>query len=87
MIEFSFIIPVYNRPLEIKELLESFKALTTSDAFEIVIIEDGSTLCCSDIVAGYQDALDISYYQNLTQVREILETLVWVLPKEITILF
>ena len=60
MIEFSFIIPVYNRPHEIKELLESFKALTTSDAFEIVIIEDGSTLCCSDIVAGYQDALDIS---------------------------
>jgi len=64
MIQFSFIIPVYNRPLEIKELLESFKALTTSDAFEIVIIEDGSTLCCSDIVAGYQDALDISYYQK-----------------------
>ncbi len=64
MIQFSFIIPVYNRPLEIKELLESFKALATSDAFEIVIIEDGSTLCCSDIVAGYQDALDISYYQK-----------------------
>ena len=64
MIQFSFIIPVYNRPHEIKELLESFKALATSDAFEIVIIEDGSTLCCSDIVAGYQDALDISYYQK-----------------------
>ncbi|MBT5871653.1 MAG: glycosyltransferase family 2 protein, partial [Bacteroidetes bacterium] len=64
MIQFSFIIPVYNRPHEIKELLESFKALITSDAFEIVIIEDGSTLCCSDIVAGYQDALDISYYQK-----------------------
>jgi glycosyltransferase involved in cell wall biosynthesis len=64
MIQFSFIIPVYNRPHEIKELLESFKALITSDAFEIVIIEDGSTLCCSDIVADYQDALDISYYQK-----------------------
>ncbi|MDC1312496.1 glycosyltransferase [Flavobacteriaceae bacterium] len=64
MIQFSFIIPVYNRPHEIKELLESFKALTTGDAFEIVIIEDGSTLGCSDIVAGHQDALDISYYQK-----------------------
>ena len=64
MIQFSFIIPVYNRPHEIKELLESFKALTTGDAFEIVIIEDGSTLGCSDIVAGHQDTLDISYYQK-----------------------
>ena len=64
MIQFSFIIPVYNRPHEIKELLESFKALTTSDAFEIVIIEDGSTLCCSEIVTNYKDVLDISYYQK-----------------------
>ncbi len=64
MIQFSFIIPVYNRPQEIKELLESFKALTTSDAFEIVIIEDGSTICSSEIVASYQDVLDISYYQK-----------------------
>lgn len=64
MIQFSFIIPVYNRPQEIKELLESFKALTTSDAFEIVIIEDGSTICSSEMVASYQDVLDISYYQK-----------------------
>jgi glycosyltransferase involved in cell wall biosynthesis len=65
MIQFSFIIPVYNRPYEIKELLESFKALTYSNAYEIVIIEDGSTLCCSEIIASYQDVLDISYYQKL----------------------
>ena len=64
MIQFSFIIPVYNRPQEIKELLESFKALTTSDAFEIVIIEDGSTICSSEIVTLYKDVLDISYYQK-----------------------
>lgn len=64
MIQFSFIIPVYNRPHEIKELLESFKALTTSDAFEIVIIEDGSTLCSSEIVTLYKDVLDISYHQK-----------------------
>jgi glycosyltransferase involved in cell wall biosynthesis len=64
MLQFSFIIPVYNRPHEIKELLESFKALTTCDAFEIVIIEDGSTLCCSEIVTNYKDVLDISYHQK-----------------------
>ena len=65
MIQFSFIIPVYNRPHQIKELLESFKALKYSSAYEIVIVEDGSTICSSEIVASYQDVLDISYYQKL----------------------
>ena len=64
MIQFSFIIPVYNRPNQIKELLESFKGFTCGNPFEIVIIEDGSTLGCSEIVERYQDALDISYYQK-----------------------
>lgn len=65
MIQFSFIIPVYNRPHQIKELLESFKALKYSSGYEIVIVEDGSTICSSEIVASYQDVLDISYYQKL----------------------
>ena len=65
MIQFSFIIPVYNRPHQIKELLESFEALKYSNAYEIVIVEDGSTICSSEIVASYQDVLDISYYQKL----------------------
>jgi len=56
MIQFSFIIPVYNRPNQIKELLESFKGFTCGNPFEIVIIEDGSTLGCSEIVERYQDA-------------------------------
>ena len=64
MIQFSFIIPVYNRPNQIKELLESFKGFTCGNPFEIVIIEDGSILGCSEIVERYQDALDISYYQK-----------------------
>ena len=64
MIQFSFIIPVYNRPDQIKELLESFNGFTCGNTFEIVIIEDGSTLGCSKIVESYQDALDISYYQK-----------------------
>ena len=64
MIQFSFIIPVYNRPHQIKELLESFKALKYSSAYEIVIVEDGSTICSSEIVASYQDVLDIYYYQK-----------------------
>lgn len=62
MIEFhfSFVIPVYNRPQEIKELLESFKKI--KGTFEIVIVEDGSKETCKDIVDDFKDSLNISYY-------------------------
>lgn len=58
---FSIIIPVYNRPTEIKELLESLQKQTFRD-FEVVIVEDGSLLTCSDIVQQYVDNLSIQYY-------------------------
>lgn len=61
-IAFSFIIPVYNRPNEIDELLISFSKLNTTTNFEIVIVEDGSTETSKDIVNNYKDKLDISYY-------------------------
>ena len=60
--DFSFIIPVFNRPEEIRELLESFCALESPKTFEIVIIEDGSTLDSKLIVDHFQDLLKISYY-------------------------
>jgi glycosyltransferase involved in cell wall biosynthesis len=60
--DFSFIIPVFNRPEEIRELLESFCALDSPKTFEIVIIEDGSTLDSKLIVDHFQDRLKISYY-------------------------
>ena len=46
---FSFIIPVYNRPDEIEELLQSLSALTYENTFEVVIVEDGSTITCKHI--------------------------------------
>ena len=61
-LEFSFIIPVYNRPDEIDELLHSFVNLETSLDYEIVIIEDGSTEKSKDIVEKYASQLNISYY-------------------------
>ncbi|MFK7833920.1 MAG: glycosyltransferase family 2 protein [Winogradskyella sp.] len=61
-ITFSFIIPVYNRPDEIKELLESFLNLGTSNDYEIVIIEDGSTETSKHIVEQFASQLNISYY-------------------------
>ncbi|PKQ44873.1 glycosyltransferase [Confluentibacter flavum] len=61
-LQFSFIIPVYNRPDEIQELLQSFEALKTKEAFEIVIVEDGSTIPSKDSIELYKDNLNISYF-------------------------
>lgn len=59
---YSFIIPVFNRPQEVQELLESFTKLTTNINFEVVIVEDGSTLKSDKIVSTFQNKLAISYY-------------------------
>ncbi|NNE32873.1 MAG: glycosyltransferase [Winogradskyella sp.] len=61
-LQFSFIIPVFNRPHEIKELLESFTNLTYKETFEIVIVEDGSTETSEAIVACYNTQLNIAYF-------------------------
>lgn len=61
-LDFSFIIPVYNRPNEIEELLQSFSKLKGDIPFEVVIIEDGSTLTSKEVIRKYQSVLDISYF-------------------------
>ncbi|WP_395049338.1 glycosyltransferase [Flavobacterium sp.] len=59
---FSLIIPVYNRPDEVDELLESLSKLDYKEDFEIVIVEDGSSIKCDDVVRDYGGKLNISYY-------------------------
>lgn len=59
---FSLIIPIYNRPEEIKELLESLLLSDYKKEFEIVIIEDGSKIDCKEVIAQYADKFTISYY-------------------------
>lgn len=59
---FSFIIPVFNRPDEIDELLDSLSRLIANDAFEVVVVEDGSTISCEHIIEKYNSILSISYY-------------------------
>lgn len=61
-LSFSFVVPVYNRPDEIKELLASFQKLVTDTPFEIVIVEDGSALDSKAIINTYKDVLQIKYY-------------------------
>lgn len=58
---FSVIIPVYNRPEEIAELLESLIHQQDKN-FEVLVIEDGSTNPCKAIVDGYRSRLSIKYY-------------------------
>jgi glycosyltransferase involved in cell wall biosynthesis len=59
---FSLIIPVYNRPDELAELLESLSKSDYKESFEVVIIEDGSTLKCDSVVAQYNSKLALSYF-------------------------
>ena len=61
---FSFIIPVFNRPNEIDELLASMIDMDYSKEYEIVIIEDGSTETAEEVIKNYNDKLSISYYQK-----------------------
>ncbi|MGR3809096.1 glycosyltransferase [Jiulongibacter sp. NS-SX5] len=58
---YSVITPVYNRPAEVDELLESLTRQTFTD-FEVVIIEDGSTETCEEICQKYSDQLSIHYF-------------------------
>jgi glycosyltransferase involved in cell wall biosynthesis len=60
---FSIIIPLYNRPQEIDELLGTL-TLQTYKAFEVLVIEDGSTQRAEDIVNSYADKLDVKYFEK-----------------------
>lgn len=57
----SLVIPVYNRPDEVDELLLSLSKQSDKN-FEVVIVEDGSSKKCDEVVSGFKDLLDISYY-------------------------
>ena len=59
--KFSIIIPVFNRPDEVDELLESLCEQTVKD-FEVLIIEDGSVKPCKDVCDEYANILDLHYY-------------------------
>ncbi len=58
---FSLVIPVYNRPEEIRELLDSLLVQTYQNPYEVVIVEDGSALSSEDVVQSFQGKLNITY--------------------------
>lgn len=59
---FSIVVPVFNRPEEVRELLESLQKQDFQDDFEVVIIEDGSTERSEAVVEQFREQLQISYY-------------------------
>ncbi len=59
--KYSIIVPVYNRPEEVEELLESLTTQTCQD-FEVIVVEDGSEVPCSHVCERYAKRLRLHYY-------------------------
>ncbi len=60
---FSVIIPVYNRPQELDELLSSLAKQSFQD-FEVLVIEDGSFISSEFVIQSYQDLISIRYFSQ-----------------------
>ncbi len=61
MPKYSVITPVYNRPEEVRELLISLTKQTFKD-FEVLIVEDGSSVPCREVCRGFEGSLDLKYF-------------------------
>ncbi|MBQ9670752.1 MAG: glycosyltransferase [Prevotella sp.] len=59
--KYSIIVPVYNRPDEVDELLQSLTTQTISD-FEVVVVEDGSSVPCESVCKKYEKELNLHYF-------------------------
>ena len=67
---FSVIIPVYNRPAEVEDLLQSLAEQTYQD-FEVYLVEDGSTVRCDEVASRYNGRLDLHYHYKDNEGRSI----------------
>lgn len=67
---FSIIVPVYNRIDEVYDLLESLTHQTSKD-FEVIIVEDGSTEPCKDIISKFLNSIDVRYHYKSNEGRSI----------------
>jgi glycosyltransferase involved in cell wall biosynthesis len=61
-INYSIVIPVFNRPQELEELLDSLVAQTFPKTFEVIVVEDGSANTSKKIVNTYSDKLNVHYF-------------------------
>ncbi|MCS7086976.1 MAG: glycosyltransferase family 2 protein, partial [Bacteroidia bacterium] len=58
--KFSVIVPVYNRPEELDELLASL-ATQSDQNFETIVVEDGSRRDARAVTQKYSATLDLRY--------------------------
>lgn len=70
MPKYSVIVPVYNRIDEVDDLLKSLSRQTFTD-FEVIIVEDGSSLPCEEAVKRYAGMVDVKYYFKPNEGRSI----------------
>ena len=61
--KYSIIVPVYNRPDEVDELLQSLCEQEVKD-FEVIIVEDGSKVPCEEVCRKYEDRLQLKYFMK-----------------------
>lgn len=61
--KYSVVIPVYNRPDEVDELLQSLCGQIYQN-FEVVVVEDGSAIPCKQVVEKYAEMLDVHYFEK-----------------------
>lgn len=61
---FSIVVPVFNRPGEIRELLESLAIQTYSGSFEVVIVEDGSSVPSESVIEDFSERLQVRYFKK-----------------------
>ncbi|MBR6104054.1 MAG: glycosyltransferase [Paludibacteraceae bacterium] len=61
--KYSFIVPVFNRPNEVDELLESLTTQTLTD-FEVLVVEDGSKDTCAEVCKKYNERLNLRYFEK-----------------------
>ncbi len=59
--KYSIVIPVYNRPQEVEELLDSLTSQTFTD-FEVLLVEDGSSITCERVFEKYVSKLSVQYF-------------------------
>ena len=61
LMKYSFLIPVYNRPDEVDELLQSLTEQTLRD-FEVIVVDDGSSLPCREVTDRHAGRMDLHYF-------------------------
>lgn len=61
--KYSIIVPVYNRPDEVDELLASLLHQEEKD-FEVIVVEDGSQVPCGDVCQRYAGRMELRYYEK-----------------------